>query len=59
MDAKLFWLIGFVLMAATGTSLILVRRYKNNDDSAGAAIAGVTLFILLLWVAAGANLLKN
>jgi hypothetical protein len=41
-------LISTLILIIGASLMIVVRRYKNADKSAGSAISGVTLFIILL-----------
>lgn len=58
MDAKIFWLVVFVLIGLIGTILTFARRYKNQDSSAGLGIAGWTIVFLLLWLVRASKLLN-
>ncbi len=50
MDFKVFWLIGLFSIGIIGALLIFVRRFRNEDPSAGWIVAGWTGFLLFLWV---------
>jgi len=41
---------GILIIGIIGALLTLARRFKNTDETSGSAIAGWTLFILILWL---------
>lgn len=52
------WAIGFVAIALGGALLVLARRHKNQDSTAGACIAGWTVGMLIFWLFVSGDVLN-